>query len=124
MIKKIKKIYLQQKKRYLKKIVGNLNRPRLAVFKSNRNIYGQLINDETGNTLVFSSTLSKNLKEKINLMKGKGRTQEAAFLIGQDLAQKAKEKQIEIAVFDRGNKPYHGRIKNLADGARKEGLNF
>jgi large subunit ribosomal protein L18 len=124
MIKKIKKIYLQQKKRYLKKIVGNSKRPRLAVFKSNRNIYGQLIDDETGNTLVFSSTLSKNLKEKINIMKGKGRTQEAAFIIGQDLAQKAKHKQIEIAVFDRGNKPYHGRIKNLADGARKEGLTF
>lgn len=118
MKKRIKKLYLQQKKRYLKKIVGSSEKPRLSVFRSHKHIYAQLIDDQTGHTLAFSSTLSKTL-EII-----KSGDQKSSFLVGQELAKKAKEKQITTIVFDRGDKPYHGRIKTLAEGARNEGLIF
>jgi large subunit ribosomal protein L18 len=118
MKKKIKKIYLQQKKRYLKKIVGTTNKPRLSVFKSHTHIYAQLIDDEQGHTIAFSSTVSKNLKIESTA------TQAAAFLVGEDLAKQAVEKQVTKIVFDRGNYPYHGRIKSLAEGARQKGLIF
>ena len=113
-----KKLYLQQKKRYLKKIVGNSEKPRLAVYRSHKHIYGQLIDDQTGHTLAFSSTLNKSLE----LIKGNNQT--AAYTVGQDLGKKAIEKEITTIVFDRGNRVYHGRIKSLADGARNEGLIF
>jgi len=118
MKKRIKKLYIQQKKRYLKKIVGNLEKPRLAVFRSHKHIYAQLIDDQNGHTLAFSSTLSKTLEIT------KTSDQKAAYLVGQELAKKAKEKEITTIVFDRGNKPYHGRIKSLAEGARNDGLIF
>ena len=120
MKKKIKKIYLQQKKRYLKKIVGTTNKPRLSVFKSHTHIYAQLIDDEQGRTIAFSSTVSKNLKKEIESTAN----QAAAFLVGEDLAKQAIEKQVTKIVFDRGNYPYHGRIKSLAEGARQKGLIF
>jgi len=118
MKKRIKKLYIQQKKRYLKKIVGTVEKPRLAVFRSHNHIYAQLIDDQNANTLAFSSTLNKNLQLNITS------NQNAAYLVGQDLAQKAIQKQIKTVVFDRGNKPYHGRIKSLAEGARNDGLIF
>jgi large subunit ribosomal protein L18 len=120
MKKKIKKIYLQQKKRYLKKIKGTSDRPRLAVFRSHQHIYGQLIDDTKAQTIAFSSTLDKQIALKINVTA----TQEASMLVGEQLAKKAMEKNITHIVFDRGNRPYHGRIKSLAEGARKQGLTF
>lgn len=114
MKKKEKKIYLQQKKRYLKKIVGTREKPRLSVFRSHKHIYAQLIDDTTASTLIFSSTQEKNFQHQPTATKA------ASFLVGETLAQKALEKQISTVVFDRGNRPYHGRIQSLAEGARKE----
>jgi large subunit ribosomal protein L18 len=120
MKKKIKKVYLQQKKRYLKKIVGTTKKPRLSVFKSHKHIYAQLIDDSIGHTLAFTSTLDKELKNEIT----KIIPQAAAFLVGENLGKKAQKKEINFVVFDRGNHPYHGRIKNVAEGARQQGLIF
>lgn len=120
MKKKQKKIYLQQKKRYLKNINGTSERPRLAVFKSHQHIYGQLIDDKNGHTLAFSSTLDKKICGE---MSSKA-TQAAALKVGEELGKKAMEKQIQSVVFDRGRKPYHGRIRSLAEGARQVGLIF
>ena len=113
-----KKLFIQNKKRYLKKIVGSPEKPRLSVFRSHKHIYGQLIDDQDGCTLVFSSTLNKNL-QIINTSDKK-----AAYAVGQNLAKKATEKNITTIVFDRGNRPYHGRIRSFAEGARSEGLIF
>lgn len=121
MKKKVKKLYLQQKKRYLKKIVGTLERPRLAVFRSHKHIYAQLIDDKTGFTLAFSSTLEKPFSELKETSKA---TQEISFQVGENLGKKAINKNITSIVFDRGTRPYHGRIKSLAEGARKAGLIF
>jgi large subunit ribosomal protein L18 len=118
MKKKIQKIYLQEKRRYLKKIIGTTERPRLSVFRSHNHIYAQLIDDSHSQTLVACSTLEKSL----NLENTS--TQAAAFTVGENLAQKALTKEIKLVVFDRNNRPYHGRIKNLADGARNKGLLF
>jgi large subunit ribosomal protein L18 len=120
MKKKLKKVYLQQKKRYLKKIVGTNNKPRLSVFKSHKHIYAQLIDDKNGHTLAFCSTVEKSIASQIS----SSATQTAAFLVGEKLAEKAIQKQISYIVFDRGNRPYHGRIKSVAEGARKQGLIF
>jgi large subunit ribosomal protein L18 len=120
MKKNIKKIFLQQKRRYLKKIVGSNEKPRLSVFKSHKHIYGQLIDDNSRHTLAFASTLSPEFPKNIKVTSN----QEAASRVGEILAKKALEKNITKVVFDRGSKPYHGRIKSLAEAARKEGLNF
>ena len=120
MKKKSKKIYLQQKKRYLKKIVGTLEKPRLSVFRSHKHIYAQLIDDKNGKTLAFSSTLETTFNK--NLINSA--TSEGAKWVGEDLAQKAIPKNISIVVFDRGNRPYHGRIQKVAEGAREKGLIF
>jgi len=106
-----------RKRRHLhirKKIIGSSNIPRLSVYKSNKNIYAQIIDDEKGVTMVSSS--SKQLK--IN----NGGNKDAAKLVGQDIAKKAKENNIKKLVFDRGGFLYHGRIKELADSIRNEGL--
>jgi large subunit ribosomal protein L18 len=135
MKKKLKKIYLQQKKRYLKKIIGTLKKPRLSVFKSHKHIYAQLIDDTNGSTLAFSSSLDKILKEqffnfisseeqKDKNSKKKITPQQIAFLVGENLGKKAVSKKISSVIFDRGNHRYHGRIKNIAEGARKQGLIF
>ena len=120
MKKKTKKIHLQGKKRYLKKIVGTIEKPRLSVFRSHNHIYAQLIDDKYGKTLVFSSTLEKAISETLSSTS----TKEASSLVGENLAKKAIEKEISLVVFDRGNRPYHGRIASLAEGARKQGLIF
>ena len=117
MKKKIKKLYLQQKKRALKKIVGTPERPRL-VFRSHKHIYAQLIDDFTGTTITASSTLDKQLKEKIE----KAATCGASQLVGEQVAERAIGKDITKVVFDRGNRPYHGRIASVAEGARSKGL--
>jgi large subunit ribosomal protein L18 len=120
MKKQPKKLYSQQKKRYLKKIKGQTERPRLAVFRSNKHIYAQLIDDSNSSTLAFCSTLDKELKNEIE----KTATQEAAFQVGKLIGQRAINKEIDSIVFDRGIRPYHGRIKSLAEGAREAGLSF
>lgn len=120
MKKKLKKIYLQQKKRSLKKIVGTPQKPRLSVFRSHKHIYAQLIDDTNSKTLAYSSTLDKEISKKIE----KANNQASSFLVGIDIGQKALKKEISLIVFDRGSKPYHGRIKSVAEGARKEGLIF
>jgi large subunit ribosomal protein L18 len=120
MKKKQKKLYVQQKKRYLKKIVGSLVKPRLSVFRSHKHIYAQLIDDKNGHTLAATSTLDPQiLKSLENITQ-----QEASFIVGKHLAEKATLKNISFVVFDRGIRPYHGRIKQIAEGAREAGLVF
>ena len=98
----------------------NKNRLRLSVFRSSKNIYAQIIDDNKGKTLIASSTLDKSIKSKFKNTGNK----EAASEIGKILAEKAKQKGINKVIFDRGRYLYHGRIKALADGARKAGLDF
>lgn len=113
----------KRKKRHLrvrKKIVGTAESPRLNVFRSGKNIYAQLINDENGTTLVSASTLEPEFRKT-----GKsGGTVEAAEIVGEIVAKKAVAKGYKKVVFDRGGYLYHGRVKALADGARKGGLDF
>jgi len=101
-------------------IKGTLERPRLSVFRSNENIYAQIIDDNTSRTLVSCSTLDKDIR----LIIKNGRTCEASTLIGQKLAKLSLNQNITKIVFDRGPYLYHGRIKALADGARAGGLEF
>jgi large subunit ribosomal protein L18 len=120
MKKKEKKLYIQQKRRFLKKIFGTTEKPRLSVFRSHKHIYAQLIDDKTRTSLASSSTLDKTIKSTLSTLA----TKEASFLVGQMLAQKAILRGIKYVVFDRGTKPYHGRIQSLAEGARQSGLLF
>lgn len=96
------------------------SRPRLSVYRSNKGIYAQIIDDVRGVTLAAASTSDAALKAKIK----SGSTTEAATAVGKDLAQKAKKAGVEKVVFDRGPYLYHGRVKALADGAREGGLVF
>ncbi|MDI3542884.1 MAG: large subunit ribosomal protein [Candidatus Atribacteria bacterium] len=105
-------------RRIRKKVRGSMECPRLAVFRSLRHIYGQIIDDDEGKTLVAVSSLSAEIKGK------SGSKAEVAKEVGKLLAQKAQEKGIESVVFDRGGYKYHGRVKALAEGAREGGLRF
>jgi len=107
-------------RRVRKKIFGTPERPRLCVFRSLKHIYAQIIDDTIGHTLVAASTLDPALREKI---KGKTKTEQARE-VGLLLAQKALAKGITKVAFDRGGYKYHGRVKALAEGARKGGLEF
>jgi large subunit ribosomal protein L18 len=112
-----------RKRRHLrvrKKVNGAPESPRLNVFRSLKHMYAQIIDDASGNTLVFASTLDPSFKGQIA---GTG-NKEAARLVGELLAKRALEKGIEKVVFDRGGFLYHGRIKSLAEGARSQGLKF
>ena len=101
-------------------IKGTLERPRLSVYRSNENIYAQIIDDTTSSTLVSCSTLDRDIKMDIK----SGRTCDASRLMGQKLAKLSLKQNINKIVFDRGPYLYHGRIKALADGAREGGLQF
>jgi large subunit ribosomal protein L18 len=103
--------------RVRKKIFGTSERPRLAIYRSERNIYAQIIDDIKGITLVAASSLDKEFN-------GIGSNKEAAKVVGEMVAKKALEKGINEVVFDRGGFVYHGRIQNLAEGAREAGLQF
>jgi len=103
-----------------KHVSGTANRPRLNVFRSDAEIYAQVINDEVGQTLVSASSIDQFLRAK---MEGKTKTEQAR-LVGQALAERAKDKGIQQVVFDRGGYRYIGRVKALADGAREGGLEF
>lgn len=108
---------LRRHRRIRAKIFGSSKTPRLAVFRSNRHISCQLIDDEKGMTKV--SAHDKNLK-----LKGRKSKTEIAHIVGKLVAKKAKEKGIEKIFFDRGGYKYHGRVKALAEGAREGGLKF
>ncbi len=114
------KIRLKRHLRIRKTIIGSLERPRLNVFRSNKHIYAQLIDDIKGHTIVSASTLDSEIKEQIS----SGGNIEAAIKVGEIVAKRAIEKGIKKVVFDRGGYLYHGRIKALADSARENGLEF
>jgi large subunit ribosomal protein L18 len=101
-------------------VAGAADRPRLSVFRSLKHIYAQIIDDTRGVTLAAASTRDPDLREAI---KGKRKT-EAGALVGEAIARRAQAKGITRVVFDRGGYLYHGRVKALADGARKGGLQF
>ncbi len=111
---------LERHRRIRNNLNGTSEKPRFDVFRSSKHIYVQVIDDVQGVTLVSASTAEKELKEAIE---GKTKT-EAAKIIGQVAAERAKAKGIENVVFDRGGYIYHGRVKAVADGAREAGLNF
>lgn len=113
-------IRLRKHDRVRKKIDGIPERPRLNVFRSLKNIYVQIIDDTTGTTLVAASTLDEAIKGKLTY----GGNKEAAKEVGKLIGQKAVEKGIKQVVFDRGGYLYHGRVKELAEGAREAGLEF
>ncbi|MEJ2633774.1 MAG: 50S ribosomal protein L18 [Calditrichia bacterium] len=104
-----------------KKVFGSSERPRLVVFKSQKYMYGQIVDDASQKTLLGASNLSKEIGAEIK--KAKNKT-EASKVVGKLIAKKAKEKKISRVVFDRNGYAYHGRIKALAEGAREGGLEF
>lgn len=112
-----------RKRRHLrirKKVFGTSDRPRLNVFRSLNEIYVQVIDDTKGHTLLSASTVDKDLKKKFKGMTKK----EQAKLVGQTIADRAKDQDIKSVVFDRGGYKYIGRVEALADGARENGLQF
>ena len=111
---------LRRHVRVRKNLKGTTERPRLNVFRSLSAIYAQVIDDQTGRTLLSASTVDRDLREKMQGLK----KAEQAKLVGQTVAERAKDKGIETVVFDRGGYRYIGRIKALADGAREAGLQF
>ena len=111
------KARLKRHRRVRSKIKGTSERPRLNVFRSTNNIYAQLIDDIKGITLVSVSTLDKDLN-------GYGGNKEAARKVGKLVAERATQKGISEVVFDRGGYIFHGRVKELAEGAREGGLKF
>ena len=120
MIKKVSRndVRAARHARVREKVFGTATEPRLNVFRSNSNIFAQIIDDEKGVTLVSASTLEKELKIT------NGGNVEAAKLIGAEIAKRAKKAKIEEVVFDRGGYLYHGRVKALAEAARENGLEF
>ena len=102
------------------KLSGTADRPRFAVYRSNKHIYAQLIDDTAGKTLVSAGTVEKALREKMN----HGGNIEASKEIGKLIAERAKEKGINNVIFDRGGKIYHGRVAAVADAARENGMEF
>lgn len=104
--------------RIRKNVSGVAQTPRLSVFRSNKEIYAQLIDDATGVTLASANSRQKDLATQ------KGTKSEIATMVGKTIAQKAKDLGIETCIFDRGGYLYHGRVKSLADGAREGGLKF
>ena len=108
---------LRIKRRVRKIVTGTSEQPRLAVFRSNKEIYAQIINDATGTTLVAASSKQKDIKAK-------GTKTEVAAIVGKAIAEKATKAGIEKIAFDRGGYLYHGRVKALAEAAREGGLKF
>lgn len=115
------KVLRRRKIRYRirKRITGTVGRPRLAVYRSNKQIYAQLIDDVAGHTLAQASSSETTVAEQ-----NAGTKKEQARLVGKLLAERAKTAQIETVVFDRAGYLYHGRVQELAEGAREGGLKF
>ncbi|HHW68440.1 MAG: large subunit ribosomal protein [Epulopiscium sp.] len=103
-----------------KKIHGTTERPRLSVFRSDKHIYAQIIDDVKGTTLVAASTLEKDIAKQLE----KTNNVQAAKLVGEIVARRALDKGVTEVVFDRGGYIYHGKVKALADAAREAGLQF
>ena len=119
--KKSRTVVREQKHRRLRnRFSGTAERPRLAVFRSNNHMYAQVIDDTVGNTLVFASTLQKDVKDGLE----KTNNVDAAAKLGEIIAKKALDKGINTVVFDRGGFVYQGKVKALAEAAREAGLNF
>ncbi len=119
MVKKLdkNKARLKRHRRVRAKITGTASCPRLNVFRSSKHIYAQIIDDVAGVTLVSASTMDKDFT-------GNGGNKEAARQVGLTVGKRALDKGIEEVVFDRGGYLYHGRVQELADGARESGLKF
>ena len=110
------KLRLKRRKRIRSKISGTAERPRLSIFRSNKNIYAQLNDDVAGVTLASASTLDENVSDATKV--------EQAAAVGKAIAEAAKAKNISTVVFDRSGYLYHGRVQALADAARENGLEF
>ena len=108
----------RRRRRVRRKVKGSAARPRLAVYRSLRNIYAQMVDDDAQRTLVAASSRSKEIRDQLKT----GGDIEAARAVGKLVARKALEKNIRTVVFDRGGRIYHGRVKALAEGAREAGL--
>jgi large subunit ribosomal protein L18 len=108
---------MKRHKRVRSKVAGTPERPRLNVFRSGKNIYAQIIDDVSMATLASASSIEKDFE-------GSGGNKDGAKKVGKLIAERAKQKGIDTVVFDRGGYIYHGRIKELADGAREGGLTF
>lgn len=106
------------KNRIRKVVSGTETRPRLAVFRSNKEIYAQVVDDVTGKTLAASSSRDKDISS------AEGNKSEVATMVGKSVAEKAMKAGVSTITFDRGGYLYHGRIKSLAEGAREAGLKF
>lgn len=111
---------LKRHYRVRKQVFGTAQRPRLSVFRSDKHVYCQLIDDLSGKTLLALSTLTAEVKKAVK----SGGNIKAASLVGRQLAEKSIARKITQVVFDRGPFPYHGRLKALAESARKGGLKF
>ena len=106
------------KLRIRKNLAGTPERPRMSVYRSNKQIYAQLVDDVTGKTILSASSREKEIAgQKVNKI-------EQAKLVGKNIAEKAKDQGIDNVVFDRNGYLYHGRVKSLADAARENGLKF
>ncbi len=122
-MKKLKTPRAARRRRHVRvreSLQGTRERPRLAIFRSLKHIYAQLIDDSAGHTLAAASDMDATVRPGVN---GKKKA-EVATLVGEAVAKKAKEKGIQTVVFDRGGFRYHGRVKALAEAARKSGLSF
>jgi len=118
---KVKTAALRRKYHVRKKVYGRPDRPRLSIFRSNRHVYAQIIDDVTGSTLVSASTRAKELRDQLL---NKGSNKKAAEVVGQAVAKQALSVGINCVCFDKNRYKYHGRVKALADEARKTGLVF
>src|SRR5262245_55030893 len=113
-------VRLRIHKRIRKNMTGTTSRPRLCVFRSNKHIYAQIVDDSKGTTLTTASTLDSDAKAEVK----NGGNVAAAKAVGKIVAKRALEKGINAVLFDRGGYIYHGRVKALADAAREAGLKF
>lgn len=115
------KARLRRKQHIRKHISGTAERPRMAVFRSSRHIYAQIIDDERGITIAAASSLIPEIRNKAGDLEDK---KSVAKEVGRIIAQRAKEKGVNVVAFDRGGHLYHGRVSALADAAREVGLDF
>ena len=122
MTKLSRKLQTQKRHKRLRRfLVGNEARPRLSVYRSNNNIYAQIIDDNAQTTICAASSIDKELKEKLGLLSSDCKS---SSIVGKLLAKRAIKKGIKKVIFDRGGNIYHGRVKALAEAAREAGLNF
>ncbi len=119
-MKKVTKLHRRRAQRVRSKLAMVGQRPRLSVFRSEKHIYAQIIDDRAGTTLVAASSLEKDLRDKLK----SGANRDAAAVVGKLVAERALKKNLKEVAFDRGGNLYHGRLKALADAARAAGLSF